>query len=90
MPHNEKALRPDALTKLEPRHMTLDFGTGEPVPSKAALLHPLFWAESGVEFADIITAKCRDGEITVQIAMPHPDGGHYVSEFGSHVKAARA
>lgn len=89
MPQTENTLRPNALQKITPRHFTLDFGTGSPLPSKQALLHPLFWHDAGVEYADIITAKCRDGEVTVQIGCPHEDGGHYVSEFGSHVREAR-
>ncbi len=85
---SERALAPDKLTKIEPRHFLLDLDEETPGIACEEVLKPDFWADATdtLHFGDFVTAISKTFTIELFIGVPHEDGGFYVTPVSALVE----
>lgn len=78
-----RALAPDALTKLNRRHLILTLDGEDANSTYAQILAPAFWAEFADQLndSDIVTVLRPDAPaIDLLVGQRHPDGGLRVDD----------
>jgi hypothetical protein len=97
----EKALAPDKLKRVIPRHFLIDLDAeGLTDATREEILDPGFWQEAHgkIDFGDVVSLARKDAPtMNVLIGAPHPGGfyvhdldasGHFVPPHPDLVKAA--
>ncbi len=81
----EKALAPDKLKRVTPRHFLIDLDNeGLSDATREEILSPLFWQEGvgKIDFGDVVTfTRANAPALNILIGVPHPDGGFYVHDL---------
>jgi hypothetical protein len=81
----EKALAPDKLKRITPRHFLIDLDAEDlSDATRDEILSPDFWIEGHgkIDLGDVVSMTRKDAPtMNVLIGAAHPDGGFYVHDL---------